>query len=188
VCQSDANRMSIIGADRRSPMPSCKFDCFLTHDWGEDELGRDNHACVSKVYVRLKDAGLRPWFDEEFMRGDVNKTMMDALGNSACAVVFITRRYVEKASGDGPNGATARAASPSSVRFSSEWLSFFHLTRMFRIRPPLCERGGCHKVTPKWMVAIFFVTIFGGKHFSFFDNRLDFFDESMYMISIEIMY
>ena len=86
-------------------MPSCKFDCFLTHDWGEDELGRDNHARVSKVYVRLKDAGLRPWFDEEFMRGDVNKTMMDALGNSACAVVFITRRYVEKASGIGPNGA-----------------------------------------------------------------------------------
>ena len=65
------------------------------------------------------------------------------------------------------------------------WLSFSTPTRMFRIRPPLCERGGCHKVTQKRMVAIFFVTIFGRKHFSFFCNRLDFFDESMYMISTD---
>ena len=69
-----------------------KFDCFLTHDWGVDELGRDNHARVSDVYVRLKSAGFRPWFDEEFMRGDVNKTMMDALANSACVIVFVTHR------------------------------------------------------------------------------------------------
>ena len=48
-----------------------QFDCFLTHDWGVDELDRDNHARVSQVCTKLKDAGFKPWFDEEFMRGDV---------------------------------------------------------------------------------------------------------------------
>ena len=82
-----------------------QFDCFLTHDWGTDELDRDNHARVSQVCVRLKDAGFKPWFDEEFMRGDVNKTMTDALSRSRCVIVFITNRYVEKASGNGEHGA-----------------------------------------------------------------------------------
>ena len=84
--------------------PPQRFHCFLTHDWGKDELQRDNHARVSEVCKRLKAAGLTPWFDEDQMRGDIHKTMSDALNNSACVVVFITRRYVEKASGNGPNG------------------------------------------------------------------------------------
>ena len=82
-----------------------QFDCFLTHDWGTDELDRNNHARVSQVCVRLKDAGFKPWFDEEFMRGDLNKTMTDALSRSRCVIVFITNRYVEKASGNGEHGA-----------------------------------------------------------------------------------
>ena len=82
-----------------------QFDCFLTHDWGTDELERDNHARVSQVCGRLKDAGFKPWFDEEFMRGDVNTTMTDALSRSRCVIVFITERYIKKASGNGERGA-----------------------------------------------------------------------------------
>jgi hypothetical protein len=85
--------------------PTCTYDAFLTHDWGEDELGRDNHVRVGRVHERLNAAGLAPWFDEERMRGDINKTMSDALSNSACVVCFITERYITKASGNGPNGA-----------------------------------------------------------------------------------
>ena len=29
-------------------------DVFLTHDWGKDELGRDNHARVSKINTALQ--------------------------------------------------------------------------------------------------------------------------------------
>ena len=87
------------------------YDCFLTHDWGKDELGRDNHARVSEVCKRLKQAGLAPWFDEELMRGDINKTMSEALSRSASVVVFITKRYIEKASGNGPNGARSSTST-----------------------------------------------------------------------------
>eukprot|EP00964_Phaeocystis_antarctica_P160473 scaffold132097_cov54-Phaeocystis_antarctica.AAC.2 len=37
-----------------------RYDCFLTHDWGEDEAGRDNHARVARVSKALKAEGLRP--------------------------------------------------------------------------------------------------------------------------------
>ena len=46
------------------------YDCFLTHDWGQDEDGRDNHARVARVCVGLKAAGLRPWFDDKRFRSD----------------------------------------------------------------------------------------------------------------------
>ena len=82
-----------------------QFDGFLTHDWGPDELGRDNHGRVSQVCAALKRAGYTPWFDEERMRGDINKTMADAIRKSACVIVFITKRYIDKASGNGPNGS-----------------------------------------------------------------------------------
>ncbi|KAJ1473728.1 hypothetical protein T484DRAFT_1835053 [Baffinella frigidus] len=32
---------------------STKTDIFLTHDWANDELGRNNHERVKKVYHRL---------------------------------------------------------------------------------------------------------------------------------------
>ena len=82
-----------------------QFDCFLTHDWGEDEGGRNNHARVARVCANLKKEGLRPWFDEERMRGDINDKMADGIEGSGCVVCFITKRYIQKAGGKGPNGA-----------------------------------------------------------------------------------
>ena len=82
-----------------------KHHAFLTHDWGVDSEGRDNHARVVRVGRALERHGLRVWLDEEQMRGDINKKMADGIEGSACMVCFITRRYIEKASGDGPAGA-----------------------------------------------------------------------------------
>lgn len=76
-----------------------KYDCFLSHNWGKDELGRDNHARVVHIAGALKAAGLRPWLDEELMAGDINNTMSEAIDDSACVVVFVTENYVKKASG-----------------------------------------------------------------------------------------
>ena len=81
------------------------YDCFLTHDWGEDEAGRDNHARVARVSTALKAEGLRPWFDEDQMRGDINHKMVEGIEASASMVCFITKRYLQKAWGVGPNGA-----------------------------------------------------------------------------------
>jgi repressor of nif and glnA expression len=48
---------------------SGKTATFLTHDWGRDELGRDNHARVSFVNGELKKRGYSTWFDSDKMTG-----------------------------------------------------------------------------------------------------------------------
>lgn len=87
---------------RREPR---KFHVFLTHDWGQDELGRANHERVQKVNALLTAAGFTTWFDEERMRGDVHAKMAHGVHDSECVAVFITERYLRKASGTGPKGA-----------------------------------------------------------------------------------
>ena len=54
-------------------MPGQGTQIFLTHDWGHDELGRDNHERVKRVHSRLRAHGVASWFDEEEMRGDINQ-------------------------------------------------------------------------------------------------------------------
>ena len=72
------------------------FDAFLTHDWGKDELGRDNHQRVVDIARRLTAAGLRVWLDQDYMVGDVVAQMIDGINKSDCVVVFVTRRYHDK--------------------------------------------------------------------------------------------
>jgi len=38
-------------------------DVFLSHDWGLDELGRNNHERVSKLNTALKNCNILTWFD-----------------------------------------------------------------------------------------------------------------------------
>ena len=81
------------------------FDVFLSHDWGTDEQGRSNHERVAQVNAALKRAGLVTWFDEERMRGDIVKQMTDGIDRSSVVLVFVTRNYIRKVAGEGPNGA-----------------------------------------------------------------------------------
>jgi hypothetical protein len=81
------------------------FDCFLTHDWGMDELERDNHQRVARVHRALTDAKLRAWFDAEEMRGEGMIKMVEGVEASDMVVVFITKRYCVKVSGRGADGS-----------------------------------------------------------------------------------
>ena len=81
-----------------------EWDCFLTHDWGKDELNRDNHRRVSMVNEALKKRKFKTWFDEEMMVGQINKMMTDGIEGSKTVIVFVTKRYMEKVNGDGEGG------------------------------------------------------------------------------------
>eukprot|EP01031_Cornospumella_fuschlensis_P029637 gene29637-35774_t len=93
-----------IPAARLVQFTAAATDCFLTHDWGKDELGRDNHSRVGKLNAVLKAKGFRTWFDEEMMRGDIQLQMADGIDHASCVVVFITERYMEKVAGKGEKG------------------------------------------------------------------------------------
>ena len=66
-------------------------DVFLTHDWGTDELGRDNHSRVAEVNTALKAAGLTTWFDSEKMTG----TLMSANLQHSADVKFRLNRNIQ---------------------------------------------------------------------------------------------
>ena len=44
---------------------------FLTHDWGTDEDGRNNHERVAKINTESKNMGYKTWFDEDQMLGNI---------------------------------------------------------------------------------------------------------------------
>lgn len=41
-----------------------EYDIMLSHDWGLDEHGRNNHERVVKVARMLQERGIRVWIDQ----------------------------------------------------------------------------------------------------------------------------
>ncbi|RYH20274.1 TIR domain-containing protein [archaeon] len=78
-------------------------DCFLTHDWGTDELGRSNHERVAKVNSSLKERGFVTWFDSEKLVGNILAQMCNGIDRTKCVIVFITKNYVDKVSSENAN-------------------------------------------------------------------------------------
>ena len=75
-------------------------DVFLSHDWGNDESGRDNHQGVSLINQELKERGYLTWFDEEKIKGNIVDKMCKGIEQTKVVITFITKRYMEKVYGD----------------------------------------------------------------------------------------
>ena len=80
-------------------------DVFLSHNWGKDESGRDNHHRVFLINEELKGLGYKTWFDEEKMAGNIAEKMSRGIEQTKGVIVFITRKYYKKVNGknDGDN-------------------------------------------------------------------------------------
>ena len=83
---------------------STKTHVFLTHDWGMDEQGRDNHGRVAKVNKWLKAHNIVTWFDEDRMKGNILQQMFQGIDNSRLVIVFVTKNYIDKVAGRSPKG------------------------------------------------------------------------------------
>jgi len=79
------------------PLPAPEStEIFLSHNWGDDELGRDNHDRVVQINGLLVAAGYATWCDSEQMIGDIVDRMVEGIDNTKVVIVFITKRYMEK--------------------------------------------------------------------------------------------
>lgn len=74
-------------------------DVFLSHNWGLDESGRNNHYRVSLINKALKAHGYQTWFDEDCITGDIVEKMSTGIEQAKCFIVFITRKYHDKVNG-----------------------------------------------------------------------------------------
>lgn len=72
---------------------------FLSHNWGADELGRNNRRRVSIVNKELKRIGYKTWFDEDRIRGDIDDRMAEGIEKTKCVIVFMTKKYYDKVTG-----------------------------------------------------------------------------------------
>jgi len=71
-------------------------DLFLSHNWGKDSLGRDNHARVLKLNEALKKARVKTWFDADQLGCHIGQEMTDGIDSCKQIAVCITRRYIDK--------------------------------------------------------------------------------------------
>ena len=71
-------------------------DLFLSHNWGKDESGRDNHQRVSLINEELKEIGYKTWFDEEKIQGNIAEKISLGIEQTKGVIVFITRKYHDK--------------------------------------------------------------------------------------------
>jgi len=91
-----AKRLSGAFSKRSPDDVEPKLDCFLTHNWGQDSKGRDNHERVARMNNALKGAGKKTWFDEERLTGNVVQQITTGIQNTEKVVVFVTRMYMKK--------------------------------------------------------------------------------------------
>ena len=94
--------------DLGPPVPT---QVFLSHNWGTDDLGRDNHDRVVEINEMLVDAGYETWCDSEQMIGNVVERMIEGIDNTQMILVFVTRRYMEKVCRGPVSRTTARGSS-----------------------------------------------------------------------------
>ena len=96
-----------------------KFDIFLSHHWGGDAEGRDNHARVKAIAKGLDARGIKVWLDENMMSDDITNQMSDGIDGSRLVAVFITALYITKVKGlssKGLNDVRAIAPEPPHAR------------------------------------------------------------------------
>ena len=69
---------------------------FLSHNWGKDESGRDNHYRLSLINKGLQELDDQTWFDKECMAGDIAEKMSKGIEKTKCKIIFIKQRNHNK--------------------------------------------------------------------------------------------
>ena len=94
-------------------------DVMLSHNWGDDAEGRDNHARVLELNAALEAAGVTTWCDAHDMRAtppgapgaSIDAAMAGGIDRARLVLVCLTRRYIEK----------VQAAGKDNVKFEFQY-------------------------------------------------------------------
>jgi len=95
---------------------------FLSHAWGSDALGRDNHARVRRLARALRRHGVPTWLDEDDLGGGhLDSRIARGIEASSAVLVCVSASYCAKI-----ERACLPAARPDYC--ASEW----HYARLLR--------------------------------------------------------
>ena len=79
------------------------YTCFLAHEWGEEEADFDTHRRVRDVAQRLKTHGIPVWIDEERLKSNVDREIIEGVDTSKKIIIFLTKRYMARLENDDNN-------------------------------------------------------------------------------------
>ena len=71
-------------------------DIFLSHAWGNDEFGRDNHKRCKEIADKLQTVGYTVWFDAYDMYGNIDSAIMKGINNCKIVIICLTNKYCNK--------------------------------------------------------------------------------------------
>ena len=98
---------------------ACTTDVFLSHNWGNDQSGRDNHSRVSLINKELQDIGYQTWFDGDRLKGNLFEKMAQGIENTQSVIVFITQKYIDKVNGENAGDNCKREFNYAAVKKTS---------------------------------------------------------------------
>ena len=73
-----------------------KKQIFLSHAWGIDESGRNNHDRVKLLAYKLRRHGYTVWFDDDDMIGNIDKSIIDGINKCEIVIFCLTTKYCNK--------------------------------------------------------------------------------------------
>ena len=71
-------------------------EIFISHAWGPDELGRDNHNRCMQIANQLIENNYTVWFDEHDMYGIIDNAIMRGINNCKIFILCLTKKYCDK--------------------------------------------------------------------------------------------
>lgn len=71
-------------------------DIFISHNWGLDSVGIDNHKKCKIIADELILRGYSVWFDENDMVKNIDDKIMEGINNSKIVIVCLTEKYCKK--------------------------------------------------------------------------------------------
>ena len=80
-----------------------KRKLFLSHNWGLDELRRDNHQRVAMVNKALKLKEYSTWFDEDDIKSAIHMDMAHGIKEAGVVLIFVTQKYMDKVKNENDN-------------------------------------------------------------------------------------
>ena len=74
------------------------YDIFITHNWGLDSHGRDNHKRCKLLAEELILRGYKVWMDENNIVKNIDNKIMEGISNSKIVLLCLTEQYCKKIS------------------------------------------------------------------------------------------
>ena len=66
--------------------PEQEFDVMISYQWDSQEM-------CKKIKKSLADSGYKVWMDVEQMHGNIFECMANAVQNSRCVLLCVTKKY-----------------------------------------------------------------------------------------------